>query len=700
MQFRRAVGVVALGFVSRAFGAQFQSVRSSDSPVPQVVALIEELRAKVEADGKVEQGVYDKYACWCEDTLGEKAAAISKGKETIEELQALIVKLKSQVAIHSENIKQLNKDIANNIEAQKEAEALRTKELSSYNEEKLEGEQCIGALEAAITVLTGAGGSGKKELAGFQQAQVLSVVAGIRKALGRAESKHSMSDDDLSVIRSFVENPDGFMHGRTAGAFLQVSNNPFGDYAPQSGRVQGILKGMYDTFASDLEKANAEEAEKAKGFAELMATKKAEEKTLKATLLKTESDEAEATKGLADSKSSLDDTVEQLAADEEFFATTKSSCKQKAQQWAERTRLRTEEMHGMDTAVKILSGGLDTFHNASTTFLQISKGHKDQQKAYLKLKELATKYKSLGLARLAALTKTTGHFDKVIHTIENMVLTMKGEEADDIKHKDRCDGTIKENEHLQEDLNYTIDKAASEIGRLQDDIEEYETKISGFEADINASTTTLNEMNDMRGEERGAFLQAMKDDQDAIALLEQAIVTLSKFYEKNGKSLAMAQKKVEPYNEPAPETWSGEYGGQSSSSEGIISILSMIKEDLEKEMENSLHEDGTSNGNYQGDYKALTASLAAQKESKAVAKTELAQLQFKLADKEGFKSQQTADLGVALEKRAALELDCAWVGTDFEDRRTKRKTEIEGLIAAKNYLQGVSAGGDAIPAGF
>merc|ERR1719299_344916 len=92
----------------------------------------------------------------------------------------------------------------------------------------------------------------------------------------------------------------------TETGFVQTGNNPFGDYAPQSTQIQGILKGMYDGFTSDLEKDNAAEAEKQKSFEALLATKKAELATLEATLETQELDAAEATKTLADSKETLD----------------------------------------------------------------------------------------------------------------------------------------------------------------------------------------------------------------------------------------------------------------------------------------------------------------------------------------------------------------------------------------------------------
>ncbi len=40
---------------------------------------------------------------------------------------------------------------------------------------------------------------------------------------------------------------------------MQVKHNPFGDYAPASTQIQGILKNMYDTMIGDLQDGNATE---------------------------------------------------------------------------------------------------------------------------------------------------------------------------------------------------------------------------------------------------------------------------------------------------------------------------------------------------------------------------------------------------------------------------------------------------------
>merc|ERR1719174_1864455 len=91
--------------------------------------------------------------------------------------------------------------------------------------------------------------------------------------------------------------------------------------------------------------------------------------TLTATLETKTKEQADAEKQLADDKVLLEDTKTQLEADEKFFEETKASCKAKAAEWAERTRLRTEELQGIQKAIEILEGGAETFGKAHTTFL-------------------------------------------------------------------------------------------------------------------------------------------------------------------------------------------------------------------------------------------------------------------------------------------------------------------------------------------
>jgi len=100
----------------------------------------------------------------------------------------------------------------------------------------------------------------------------------------------------MASLKSFIAKPESFVGKTVQMSAAQIAQNPYGDYAPQSSAIQGILKGMYDSMAADLEKDNAEEADCEKAFHELMATKKAERETLETTLEKQSHDEAHKSK--------------------------------------------------------------------------------------------------------------------------------------------------------------------------------------------------------------------------------------------------------------------------------------------------------------------------------------------------------------------------------------------------------------------
>jgi len=673
------------------------------TPMSRVVGLITELKAKVESDGKSEQQSYDKYACWCENTLARKAANINEAKDTLEALQTDIEKLKGDLGAHAAEIAQLTKDLGQNAEAQKSANEVRDGENNEYQNDRTESEQCIGALEAAIKVLTGAGSGKRGFLETMQEAQLLSVVAGVRGVLNKPVVTDGISDKDLALVKQFINAPESFIGGRSnVMSAAQIEQNPYGDYAPQSSQIQGILKGMYDAFAADLEKDNSEEADKQKAFEELMATKKQEQETLQATLEKQEHDEAHKSKALSDAKTQRDDTDAQMRADETFFADTKAACKVKAAEWAERSRLRTEELTGIAKAIAILNSpeAQATFQSSGTTFVQVraKNSHTYRMKAYNALKSLAQKYQDRHMGKLAVAVKMGGHFDKIITMIDTMIATLRKEEAEDIAHRDRCQNSQGKNANDMADLNHDITKSDAELERMGDSETELKTTIKSLEEAIGESKADMAELLSMRNDESDTFKQALKDDADAVALIEKAIVSLTEFYKNNKIPLSLAQKDDPKYSvdeDKAPETtFSGSYGGRKGESGGIIAILGMLKEDTENEMKTSRADDAEAEADYEKQRSALEATLNAQTDSKVAAEQELAGVQEDIADGEEFKAGKASDLAEEQALENSLNKDCAWVESNFASRRDKRKTEIDGLVEAKNALAGVGSDDD------
>lgn len=670
-----------------------------------VVELLLDLSRHIEIDGRTEQKSYDKYACWCEETLARKAVEIAEAKEQITATQSLIQELKGDLGALGASIEALKADIAQNLDSEREATDLRDKEFSEYGDEKIETEQCIGGLEAAIRVLTGAGSGKKGFLEVFQEAQVLSVVAGLRKVLKNPVAEQAVSSREFQSVRRFVEHPDAFSGSRSMSA-AQIANNPFGDYAPQSTHIQGILKGMYDAFTASLEKANAEEAEKQKAFEELMGTKKKELETMELTLEKEQLDESDKTKKLADAQVDLDDTKAQLKADEVFFAETKTSCKIKAQEWSERSRLRTEELHGIHTAIDLLNNKIAkaTFSRATTTFLQLKANKHGRAEAYKKLRDLAHSALSKQLVQLATKVKTGGALHEVIGSIDTMITILRKEGTEDIAHRDRCQNAEGKNKNDMEDAEHEVVKSEKAILRMQDQVNNYERTISRLEGEIAETQQEMTTQLELRNKEVADFKQALKDDADAIQILSETLAALSKFYKRNKIPLNLRQTSAperEYTHDPdeAPETvWStGDYGGRKAETKGILAIIEMLREDLENEMKTSREEDAEAEASYQKGRAAAREMLDAQVAKKTSKEKNLAELERAIYDTHEHQTQSAGDLEAEKDFKETLQKDCAWVKSHFKTRSEKREAEIDGLQEAKGYLAGVETGEELAP---
>jgi hypothetical protein len=555
----------------------------------------------------------------------------------------------------------------------------------------------------------------------MRDAELLSVAADMRRVVLRKDVvSRAASKEDLDALTRFIEHPEDYAKqaaapsGNSPLSATQMNagkSNPFGDYAPQSTQIQGILKGMYDAFTADLEKDNAEEADKQKGFEAFMATKKRELDTLTGTLKAQELDKATKTKLLADSEKDQDETKAQLEADEIFFEDTKKTCRTKAKMWAERSRLRTEELAGIAKAIQIIDSpeAREIFFNSSTTFLQLEESqgiHRPEgvrrSHAYSKLKDLASKFKSLGLAQIAAAVKVGGHFDDVIKMIDKMIALLRKEEAYDINHRDRCQNGEDANQNSMEDLKHTMAKLEEEVERLKDECKVMDEEIKTLERAIEDTKTDLADRLDMRNKEYAAHVQSLKDDDAAIEIMNQAIQAISKFYEKNKIELSMAQKNKEDPEEPeytvdqdkAPELAfkDGDYEGRKSDTGGIISILSMVVEDMKNEMATARKDDAVAQEEYETDKKSMEDMLKAQEDRKVATELALAEANAKIEEKTALHGRAGEELTVQESLAKTLMHDCSWVAEHFESRREKRKKEMDGLNEAKAILAGANAG--------
>jgi len=466
------------------------------------------------------------------------------------------------------------------------------------------------------------------------------------------------------------------------------------------------LKGMYDSFTGDLESKNADQSMRQKNYEDLSATKDGELNTLKATLQKKKQTLGDDTKTMTDSSIERDETQAQLKADTKFFEVTKSSCKSQADAWAERSRLRTEELAGINKAVEILTSdeAQATFGRATSMLLQSAPASSTAQDAvYNSLRLAARKHHSLRLAALAALvqTTTTGHFDVVINTVDKQLADLRQEEQDDIDLRDYCKAEEDKTANQIEDLEHKMTNLDGLIDRLNSKKKEIKADLVKTETDITDTETAMAEALSTRNTENEDFKAALKDDMDAVALLASALDALTSFYknnklpmfiEKKHRKKQQHSKKQPEYTEDAdkaPETFSeGGYGGRSSEGGGIVSIIGYIKEDLENEITSAKKTEASAQKEYEAQRKAALESLAALNTKKNTLEAQEADTDEKITDASEEKDIANTMKGQKETYKDSLKPKCEWIKGAFETRKTKRADEIDGLLQAKSSLAG------------
>lgn len=661
-----------------------------DSPVTRIVGLIKELKAKIHADGKAEQLVYDKYACWCETMTKKKADDIHTAMSDIKDLGVKILAFKSKVQSLSNDIAGLSTKMSENQAAQDSATAIKQKNSADYNALKAFSEETLAALQGAITVLSGAGTK-----TGLLQAQPQisreAALVQLHRAATVIQSKpidRLLTPKQLKLIRTFAKDPAEFYDQKAQKA---------ASYNPASATIMGIIKDMYDTFSADLEMATETEAIQFKNFETLIGVKENEMANMASEKAKKEEQKAAAEKDQAETSEQYDDTTQQMKEDTAFFDEAKQSCNAKADEWSERVRARTEELAGVDKALEILTAddAKALFNKAikpgfETSFLQVNQVTEDtpRMKAYNVLKAGAMASGSLRLMSMAAAMKSKGMFDGVVKALDSMIVNIEKESKDDEEEKDWCKEEVHKNEQEAARYEYKKEKSEAKLGRLNAKLDELKATLLSTITEIKETEDNLQQLQDQRAADHAAYEVAKSDDESALKVMSSAIDALSSFY-KNNKASLLQKEPVFDRGEMAPDATFSSAGKSSGEAGGILSIMGMLKEDLEDEITNGVKNE-KENMMYHlqtvKQIKALLKDLYAKKTNLQMA---IVDTQKAIDDEEDVHEDLSESLAAEYEYLYKIKPKCDFVVTGFNEREAKRQKEVSSLIESKELLNGM-----------
>merc|ERR1719299_8186 len=295
------LGVTAMGSV------QAEKTQGAN-PIRKIVTLLQNMQKEVEAEGAKEKEMFDKFMCFCSGNDGDLKKKAADAKASIEELTAKLkaeeaekVQLGQDLIGHKADREGATSDI-------EEATMLREKEAGEFAAEKADSETNIAAMAKAIPALeAGMGGAALLQMPGADRLQK------IVQSYGNVDE-----EDRRNVVAFFQQN---------------------GDYAPQSGQIVGILKGMKDDMEAELKEAIASEEKSIAGFADLKASKEKEiEMATEAIETKTQR-AGEVAVSAVQTKDSLEDTEAELADAQKLLSQLETECKTKEAEWGEKCKV-------------------------------------------------------------------------------------------------------------------------------------------------------------------------------------------------------------------------------------------------------------------------------------------------------------------------------------------------------------------------
>merc|ERR1719454_786154 len=345
-------------------------------------------------------------------------------------------------------------------------------------------------------------------------------------------------------------NPND-LHGAAAGAK---------SYNSRSGRILGVLKEMGDENARDLADAQKQELQAEIDFQHLQAAKLGEIAAATEQKEQKEATLADLLYKVAKAKEDVEKTQAALAADEEFMRELVKNCEIADQEYADRVKVRSEEIKALGETIGILTGdeARDLF-DKTISFVQtgsvsgstytVSLQERAATRAMQKIVQVARKHKNWQLASLAVRVKLDA-FTKVKEMMDKMLAELKAQQKAEVEKRDSCNAELDETEdkikeatNVKEDLDQKHTDLVNTLEKLANQIKELQAEVADMEVQLKSA-------GEQRKAENELYQTTMSDQRATIAVLNMAAARLKKFY---GFLETGAKGKQTPFHMAEPE---------------------------------------------------------------------------------------------------------------------------------------------------
>mmetsp|Transcript_49385 Transcript_49385/g.107813 ORF Transcript_49385/g.107813 Transcript_49385/m.107813 type:complete len:675 (+) Transcript_49385:99-2123(+) len=652
------------------------SSAGEEGGVQKVIQLLDNMADKGKAEMQDEQVKFARFSEFCKNTEKTTDTAIEKSTEQISELEAEISQLDARIGELGREVEQHSKEIDEWTAEKKQVEEDREKEHKEFLTAQKESAETIDAVDRMIISL--------KKTKTVEQGSFLLQLRS-QKAIPSSARRaiEAFLADDPEDAQDFMQEQEGVpeaaayeSHSQGLIDMLDKLLDKFRSEKADLEKEEMNAQGHHDLVVMDL-KASIKGGEKQKASKEQRSQEKAER--------------------LAAAKGELGDTQADLAEDEAYLAELQSECRMKHEAFADRQKLRKEELEALHEARDVLTSpemSVDGktardqkfgLNQQAVSLVQLRSGAtaplKSQIVAFLESR--AAKLNSPVLAQLVERARDDV-FGKVKKMIKDMLQKLMEEAQEEAEHKGWCDTEMGTNKQ-------TRDTKTQAVQQLNSEIEELETHIDKTSNEIGDLTVLVQELEEAmakatadREEEKAKNAVTIQEAKEAQHAVEKATKVLRVFYEKAGKATALFQHR----DIGAPETFDEPYTGMGGESGGVVGLLEVIFSDFKKLETETAAKEEQAEGEFQ---KFITES----KKDARVNKKKIEHENRHLADSESKLTRRHEELASTTEELEAAERyyeklrpSCVDEGVSYEERVSKRQDEIDSLKQALELLNG------------
>jgi len=179
---------------------------------------------------------------------------------------------------------------------------------------------------------------------------------------------------------------------------------------------------------------------------------------------------------------------------------------------------------------------------------------------------------------MISMNKMHSPLDKIVGLIQDMLVRLKQEAAEEAEHQGFCTKELADNKTTREAKTQEVDELSAKKEELEANIAKAAKEVEGLEKSESDLAKAMGEATEIRNEERAKNKKTIEDAKQAQDAVNAAVAVLQEFYQGAAPGESLLQTKVVYKQVPDMKA----YSGQQSAKGGILGMLEVIASDFSR----------------------------------------------------------------------------------------------------------------------